>query len=131
MPKPEGKAVLDIGGGSCDLGILSLGGIVESASIKIGGESFDEGLIRYLRKNRGILIGKRIAEEIKIEIGCILPRPEEKKSAYRAVISRAAILPTAKLHPLRPHLLLKKVAQESLKPSILFWKKRRLNYCGC
>ena len=77
--RPEGRAILDIGGGSSDIAVLSLGGIVESASTRIGGESFDEALIRYLRKNRGILIGKRIAEEIKVQIGCILPRPEEKK----------------------------------------------------
>ena len=77
--RPEGRAVLDIGGGSCDLGILSLGGIVESSSIKIGGDNFDEAIIRHVRKNRGVLIGRRIAEEIKIQIGCMLPRPEDKK----------------------------------------------------
>lgn len=77
--RPQGRAVLDIGGGSSDFAVLSLGGIVESGSTKTGGESFDEALIRYLRKNRGVLIGGRMAEEIKIKIGCILPRPEEKK----------------------------------------------------
>ncbi len=74
--KPEGRAVLDIGGGTCDIGVLSLGSVVESLSIKIAGESFDNDIIRYVRKNRNILLGSKTAEEIKIKIGALTPRPQ-------------------------------------------------------
>ena len=70
--------VVDIGGGTTDIAVISLGGIVESTSIKIAGDQFDEAIIKYIRRKHNVLIGERTAEEIKMQIGCVFPRPEEQ-----------------------------------------------------
>ena len=61
--------IVDIGGGTADIAVISLGGTVVSTSIKIAGDDFDEALVRYMRKKHNLLIGERTAEEIKINIG--------------------------------------------------------------
>ena len=66
---PRGNMVVDIGGGTTDIAVLSLGGIVVSSSIRIGGDHFDEAIVRYVKKVHNVLIGERTAESIKIEIG--------------------------------------------------------------
>jgi rod shape-determining protein MreB len=66
---PCGSMVVDIGGGTTDVAVLSLGGIVVSESLRIGGDKFDEALVRYVKKEYNILIGERTAEEIKVKIG--------------------------------------------------------------
>ena len=77
ISKPEGHMVIDIGGGTTDIAVLSLGGVVVSGSIKTAGDKFDDAVVRYLRKKHNVLIGDRTAEELKINIGCVFPRPEE------------------------------------------------------
>ncbi len=74
LNQPCGSMVVDIGGGTSDIGVLSLGGIVISRSIKIAGNNFDEAIIRYIRKKYNILIGERTAEELKMKIGCVRKR---------------------------------------------------------
>lgn len=74
--KPCGNMIVDIGGGTSDIAVISLGGTVVSASIKIAGDDFDEAIIRYMRKKHNLLIGERTAEEIKIKIGSAYKRPE-------------------------------------------------------
>ena len=74
---PNGNMVLDIGGGTADIAVISLGGSVISDSIKIAGDRFDEALVRYVKKKYNMLIGERTAEEIKINIGSAFPRKEE------------------------------------------------------
>jgi rod shape-determining protein MreB len=69
--------IVDIGGGTTDIAVISLGGIVESSSIKIAGDKFDEAIIKYIRRKHNVLIGERTAEDLKIKIGCVYPRPEE------------------------------------------------------
>lgn len=71
--EPSGNMVVDIGGGTSDVAVISLGGIVVSASLRVGGDNFDEAVIRYVRKTRNLMIGERTAEEIKIEIGTAYP----------------------------------------------------------
>ena len=78
ITKPDGHMVVDIGGGTTDVAVISLGGIVESTSIKIAGDQFDEAIIKYIRRKHNVLIGDRTAEEIKMQIGCVFPRPEEQ-----------------------------------------------------
>ena len=78
ISKPEGHMIIDIGGGTTDIAVISLSGIVESASIKIAGDLFDEAVIKYIRRKHNVLIGERTAEELKINIGCVYPREEEK-----------------------------------------------------
>ncbi|HZX46385.1 MAG TPA: rod shape-determining protein [Clostridia bacterium] len=69
IAKPSGNMIADVGGGTTDVAVISLGGIVVNASIKIAGDKFDEAIIRYMRKKYNLLIGERTAEEMKIRIG--------------------------------------------------------------
>ena len=68
--------IVDIGGGTTDIAVISLGGTVVSTSIKIAGDDFDDAIVRYMRKKHNLLIGERTAEDIKIKIGSAYPRPE-------------------------------------------------------
>ena len=77
ISKPCGNMIVDIGGGTSDIAVISLGGVVESASIKVAGDKFDEAVVKYIRRKHNVLIGDRTAEELKIQIGCVFPRPEE------------------------------------------------------
>ena len=69
--------VVDIGGGTTDIAVISLGGTVISSSVKIAGDKFDDSIIRYMRKKHNIMIGERTAEELKIQIGTVFPREKE------------------------------------------------------
>jgi cell shape determining protein, MreB/Mrl family len=69
ISEPCGTMVVDIGGGTTDIAVLSLGGVVKSESIRVGGDRFDELIVRYMKKEYNVLIGNRTAEEIKIRIG--------------------------------------------------------------
>ena len=71
---PVGHMVVDIGGGTTDIAVLSLGGVVVSESIKVAGDKFDEAIIRYVKRKHNVLIGERTAEEIKIRIGSVWPK---------------------------------------------------------
>ena len=76
ISKPCGNMIVDIGGGTSDIAVISLGGTVVSTSIKIAGDDFDEAIVRYMRKKHNLLIGERTAEDIKIKIGTAYRRPE-------------------------------------------------------
>ena len=77
ISKPAGNMIVDIGGGTTDIAVISLGGTVVSTSLKVAGDDFDEAIIRYMRKKHNLLIGERTAEEVKMTIGCAYPRPEQ------------------------------------------------------
>ncbi|SNS49834.1 rod shape-determining protein MreB [Anaerovirgula multivorans] len=77
IAQPNGHMIVDIGGGTSDVAVISLGGIVVSNSIKVAGDKFDEAIIRYMRKKHNIMIGERTAEEMKINIGGACDREEE------------------------------------------------------
>ena len=77
ISKPNGHMVVDIGGGTTDIAVMSLGGVVVSESIKIAGDKFDEAIIRYVRRKHNVLIGERTAEEIKIKVGAVWPHDEQ------------------------------------------------------
>ena len=76
ISKAVGNMIVDIGGGTADIAVISLGGTVVSTSIKIAGDDFDEAIVRYMRKKHNLLIGERTAEDIKITIGAAYRRPE-------------------------------------------------------
>lgn len=76
ISKACGNMIVDIGGGTSDIAVISLGGTVVSASIKIAGDDFDEAIVRYMRKKHNLLIGERTAEDLKIKIGSAFKRPE-------------------------------------------------------
>ena len=77
VTEPDGKMVIDIGGGTTDIAVIALGGIVTSASIKIAGDEFDDSIIRYMRKVHKLYIGERTGEDIKKSIGTAYRREEE------------------------------------------------------
>lgn len=76
IAKPCGNMIVDIGGGTADIAVISLGGVVVSTSIKVAGDDFDEAIVRYMRKKHNLLIGERTAEDIKINTGTVYKRPE-------------------------------------------------------
>ncbi|MBS3933922.1 MAG: rod shape-determining protein [Truepera sp.] len=78
IAEPTGSMIVDIGGGTSDIAIISLGGIVVSESLRIAGNEFDEAIVRYIRHKENLLIGDRTAEEVKIKVGAaMINRPEE------------------------------------------------------
>lgn len=79
----SGNMVVDIGGGTTDIAIISLGGIVVSESLRIAGDKFDEAIIKYIKKMYNLMIGERTAEEIKIQIGSAYPEGEGKAMEIR------------------------------------------------
>jgi rod shape-determining protein MreB len=83
IAKPCGNMIVDIGGGTSDIAVISLGGTVVSASIKIAGDDFDEALVRYMRKKHNLLIGERTAEDMKIRIGSVYKQAEAETMEVR------------------------------------------------
>ncbi len=75
---PNGNMVVDIGGGTTDIAVISLGGVVVSESIKVAGDKFDEAIIRYVRRKHNVLIGERTAEQIKMKVGGAWQREEPR-----------------------------------------------------
>ena len=76
---PTGNMIVDVGGGTTDIAVLSLGGIVCRSSLRIGGDKFDDAIIRYVRREHNLLIGERTAEEVKIQIGTAYPPYQNKE----------------------------------------------------
>ena len=83
IAKPSGNMVIDIGGGTTDIAILSLGGIVTSASLKVAGNVFDNDIIKYIKDKYKLLIGDRTAEDIKMTIGTVFPEGKAEKTEVR------------------------------------------------
>jgi rod shape-determining protein MreB len=83
IQEPTGNMVVDIGGGTTEVAVISLGGIVTSQSIRIGGDEFDEAIIAHIKKEYNVIIGERTAEDIKIEIGSAYPLSEEADAEIR------------------------------------------------
>ncbi len=78
IDEPEGFMVVNIGGGTTEIAVLSLGGLASYNSLKIAGDSYDDEIIKYMKSQYGLFIGKRTAEKVKMTIGCTIPFPEEK-----------------------------------------------------
>jgi len=77
ITKPSGHMIIDMGGGTTDIAVISLGGIVVSRSIKVAGDKCDDAIVRYVRKKYNVMIGLRSAEELKMSIGAAFPAEEE------------------------------------------------------
>lgn len=75
--EPEGNMIVDIGGGTAELAVISLGGVVKKSSFRVAGDKFDAAIIDYVRQNHNLLIGEKTAEEIKIKIGAVLELEED------------------------------------------------------
>lgn len=83
IEEAEGNMIVDIGGGTTEIAVISLGGMVINRSIRIAGDEMDEDIISYMRMRYGLLIGERTAEEIKIELGSAIPLPKELENVVR------------------------------------------------
>ncbi len=94
---PSGIMVIDIGGGTSEIAVIALNGIVNNISIRIGGDEMDEAVMLYLKKNYNLLIGERTAEEIKISIGSAYPMDEEESMEIRGRDLVAGIPKTMKI----------------------------------
>ena len=81
--EPTGNMVVDIGGGTTEVAVVSLGGIVTSQSIRIGGDELDESIVSYIKKEYSLMLGERTSEEIKMAIASAFPFPEEKQAEIR------------------------------------------------
>jgi rod shape-determining protein MreB len=81
--EPTGNMIVDIGGGTTEVAVVSLGGIVTSQSIRIGGDELDESIINYIKKEYSLMLGERTAEEIKMAIASAFPMPEEPQAEIR------------------------------------------------
>ncbi len=94
---PSGSMVIDIGGGTSEIAVIALNGIVNNISIRIGGDEMDEGIMLYLKKNYNLLIGERTAEKIKMEIGSAYPAEEEESMEIKGRDLVAGIPKTMKI----------------------------------
>ena len=82
--EPTGNMVVDIGGGTTEVAVISLGGIVTSQSIRIGGDELDQAIISYVKKEYSLMLGERTAEEIKMAIGSAFPMPRTSRTPRSA-----------------------------------------------
>ena len=83
ISKPSGNMIVDIGGGTTDIAVISLGGSVVSSSIKVAGDKFDEYIVKYIKKRHNVMIGERTAEELKQQIGCVFPKIQDMEMDVR------------------------------------------------
>ena len=83
ISKPCGNMVVDIGGGTTDIAVISLGGSVVSSSLKVAGDKFDEYIVKYIKRKYNVMIGERTAEDLKINIGCVFPKIQNSEMEIR------------------------------------------------
>lgn len=86
---PNGHMVVDIGGGTTDIAVLTLNGVAVSSSIKVAGIAMDDAIVRYVRRKHGVIIGLTTAEDLKIQIGCVYPRNEDSTMTVRGRDAKA------------------------------------------
>lgn len=83
IEEPEGTMIVDMGGGTTEIAVISMGGMVAGRSLRVAGDELDEDIINYMRMRYGLIIGEKTAEEIKLEIGSASPLKEEKETVVR------------------------------------------------
>jgi len=83
ISKPCGNMIVDVGGGTTDIAVISLGGAVVSTSIKVAGDKFDEFIVKYIKKKYNVMIGERTAEDLKVSIGCVFPKFQDMEIDVR------------------------------------------------
>ena len=83
ISKPCGNMIVDIGGGTTDIAVISLGGSVVSTSLKVAGDKFDEYIVKFIKKRHNVMIGERTAEELKQQIGCVFPKIQDMEMDVR------------------------------------------------
>ena len=109
---PDGHMVVDIGGGTTDIAVLSMNGVAVSSSLKIAGDSFDDAIARYVRRQYGIVIGDVTAEEVKIQIGQVYPRQEEMTMNVKGRDSKTGMPKTVTLTSTEIYEVLRRPARQ-------------------
>jgi len=94
IKEPQGSMVIDIGGGTTEIGVISLGGLVTSKSIRVAGDKFDRAIVDYINKKYNLIIGDRVAEEVKIKIGSAVKLDEELKMQIQGKNKISGLLET-------------------------------------
>ena len=112
MQGPKGHMVVDIGGGTTDIAVLSMNGVAVSSSLKIAGDSFDDAIARYVRRQYGIVIGDVTAEEVKIQIGQVYPRQEEMTMNVKGRDSKTGMPKTVTLTSTEIYEVLRRPARQ-------------------
>ncbi len=98
ISKPCGNMIVDIGGGTTDVAVISLGGSVVSTSIKVAGDKFDEAIVKYIKKKHNIIIGERTAEDLKVNIGCVYPKIQDMELDVRGRDLTTGLPKTVTIH---------------------------------
>ena len=98
ISKPCGNMVVDIGGGTTDVAVISLGGSVVSTSIKVAGDKFDESVAKYIKRKYNLAIGERTAEELKVNIGCVYPKMQDVEMDVRGRDLSTGLPTTVTIH---------------------------------
>ncbi len=98
ISKACGNMVVDIGGGTADIAVISLGGSVVSESLKVAGDKFDEYIVKYIKKKYNIMIGERTAEDLKVNIGCVYPKIQDEDMEVRGRDLATGLPKTLKVH---------------------------------
>ena len=98
IAKPCGNMVVDIGGGTTDIAVISLGGSVVSSSLKVAGDKFDEAIIKFVKRRYNIAIGERTAEDLKVNIGCVYPKIQDSEMDVRGRDLTSGLPKTVTIH---------------------------------
>ncbi len=98
IAKPCGNMVVDIGGGTTDIAVISLGGSVVSTSLKVAGDKFDEYVSKYIKKKYNLAIGERTAEELKVNVGCVYPKIQDVEMDVRGRDLTTGLPTTVTIH---------------------------------
>lgn len=98
ISKPCGNMIVDIGGGTTDVAVISLGGSVVSTSLKIAGDKFDEAIVKYIKKTHNLIIGERTAEDLKVNIGCVYPKIQDMEMDIRGRDITTGLPTTVTIH---------------------------------
>lgn len=93
-----GNMIVDIGGGTTDVAVISLGGSVVSTSLKVAGDKFDEAVVKYIKKRHNVIIGERTAEDLKINIGCVYPKIQDVEMDIRGRDLTSGLPKTITIH---------------------------------
>lgn len=120
--------IVDIGGGTSDIAVISLGGTVVNTSLKVAGDDFDEAIVRYVRKKHNLLIGDRTAEDIKIKIGTTYPLVEDESMEVRGRNLVTGLPKTVTVTASETEEALHETQVRSSKRSLGFWREHRRNF---
>lgn len=122
ITKPCGNMIVDIGGGTTDIAVISLAGTVVSNSVKISSETFDQDIIRYVRKTYNVFIGEQTAEAVKIRIGSAYPRAEEKTMEIKEETSSPDFRRRLRFPPTKSEVPLSRRQTRLRTRSVPYWK---------